>query len=163
MNHDVLMGRLAKRIGDCRMLGLIRHLGAGIMANGVAAERHEGTPQGGPLSPLMANVLLDEVDKELENRGHAFVRYADHRGRASSTTLPIRRRLPTVCFPRQRNAGPWSGAPCRSRRSTDVGSSELEETRTSDPPVPSQKRGLVDNAGRRNHFIRRIAFEIEPS
>jgi group II intron reverse transcriptase/maturase len=78
VSHDVLMGRLAKRIGDRRVLGLIRrYLGAGIMANGVAVERYEGTPQGGPLSPLLANVLLDEVDKELEKRGHAFVRYAD--------------------------------------------------------------------------------------
>ena len=78
VNHDVLMGRLAKRIADRRVLGLIRrYLDAGIMANGVVVERHEGTPQGGPLSPLLANVLLDEVDKELEKRGHAFVRYAD--------------------------------------------------------------------------------------
>jgi group II intron reverse transcriptase/maturase len=78
VNHDVLMGRLAKRIGDRRMLGLIRrYLGAGVLVHGVATERHEGTPQGGPLSPLLANVLLDEVDKELEKRGHAFVRYAD--------------------------------------------------------------------------------------
>ena len=78
VNHDVLMGRLAKRIGDRRVLGLIRrYLEAGVLANGLATERHEGTPQGGPLSPLLANVLLDEVDKELEKRGHAFVRYAD--------------------------------------------------------------------------------------
>lgn len=78
VNHDVLMGRVAKRIEDKRLLGLIRrYLEAGIMANGLAMERHEGTPQGGPLSPLLANVLLDEVDKELERRGHAFVRYAD--------------------------------------------------------------------------------------
>jgi RNA-directed DNA polymerase len=78
VNHDVLMGRLAKRIGDCHVLGLIRrYLEAGVLANGLATERHEGTPQGGPLSPLLANVLLDEVDKELEKRGHAFVRYAD--------------------------------------------------------------------------------------
>jgi group II intron reverse transcriptase/maturase len=78
VNHDVLMGRLAKRITDKRMLGLIRrYLEAGMMANGVVMERHEGTPQGGPLSPLLANVLLDEVDKELEKRGHSFVRYAD--------------------------------------------------------------------------------------
>jgi len=78
VNHDVLMGRLAKRIGDRRVLGLIRrYLEAGVLANGVAMERYEGTPQGGPLSPLLANVLLDEVDKELEKRGHAFVRYAD--------------------------------------------------------------------------------------
>ena len=78
VNHDVLMGRLAKRIGDKRVLKLIRwYLEAGIMANGVVMERYEGTPQGGPLSPLLANVLLDEVDKELERRGLAFVRYAD--------------------------------------------------------------------------------------
>jgi group II intron reverse transcriptase/maturase len=78
VSHDVLMGRLVKRIGDKRMLGLIRrYLTAGIMANGVVMERYEGTPQGGPLSPLLANVLLDEVDKELERRGLCFVRYAD--------------------------------------------------------------------------------------
>ena len=78
VNHDVLMGKLAGRIADKRMLGLIRrYLEAGIMANGVVMERWEGTPQGGPLSPLLANVLLDEVDRELEKRGHAFVRYAD--------------------------------------------------------------------------------------
>lgn len=78
VNHDVLMGKLAARIADRRVLGLIRrYLEAGIMAHGVVMERHEGTPQGGPLSPLLANVLLDEVDQELERRGHAFVRYAD--------------------------------------------------------------------------------------
>lgn len=78
VNHDVLMGRLEKRIADKRMRGLIRrYLEAGVMANGVAIERHQGTPQGRPLSPLLANVLLDEVDKELERRGHAFCRYAD--------------------------------------------------------------------------------------
>jgi len=78
VNHDVLMGKLNNRIADRRMLGIIhRYLKAGIMADGVAVERHEGTPQGGPLSPLLANVLLDEVDKELERRGHCFVRYAD--------------------------------------------------------------------------------------
>ncbi len=78
VNHDVLMGRLAKRIEDKRLLRLIhRFLEAGVMLNGVVMERHEGTPQGGPLSPLLANVLLDEVDKELERRGHAFCRYAD--------------------------------------------------------------------------------------
>jgi group II intron reverse transcriptase/maturase len=78
VNHDVLMGRLAKRIGDSRLLRLIRrYLKAGLMVNGVVTERFEGTPQGGPLSPLLANLLLDEVDKQLERRGHAFVRYAD--------------------------------------------------------------------------------------
>ena len=78
VNHDVLMGKLEKRIGDKRLLGLIRrYLEAGVMADGVVVERQEGTPQGGPLSPLLANVLLDEVDHELEKRGHAFARYAD--------------------------------------------------------------------------------------
>jgi group II intron reverse transcriptase/maturase len=78
VNHDVLMGRLEKRIADKRMLRVIRrYLEAGIMRHGVETERHEGTPQGGPLSPLLANVLLDEVDKELEKRGLAFARYAD--------------------------------------------------------------------------------------
>jgi RNA-directed DNA polymerase len=78
VNHDVLMGRLARRISDSRLLRLIRrYLNAGMMADGVVMERLEGTPQGGPLSPLLANLLLDEVDKELEQRGHAFVRYAD--------------------------------------------------------------------------------------
>lgn len=78
VNHDMLMGRLEGRIGDTRLLGLIRrYLEAGAMIGGVVVERQEGTPQGGPLSPLLANVLLDEVDKELEKRGHAFTRYAD--------------------------------------------------------------------------------------
>jgi RNA-directed DNA polymerase len=78
VNHDVLMGKLHNRIADPRMLRIIcRYLEAGVMVDGVAVERHEGTPQGGPLSPLLANVLLDEVDKELERRGHCFVRYAD--------------------------------------------------------------------------------------
>jgi RNA-directed DNA polymerase len=78
VQHDVLMGRLEKRVKDAKVLGLIRrYLEAGVMLHGVVVERHEGTPQGGPLSPLLANVLLDEVDKELEKRGHGFVRYAD--------------------------------------------------------------------------------------
>ena len=78
VNHDILMDRLAKRIADKRVLRLVRrYLQAGILAHGVHNERFEGTPQGGPLSPLLANVLLDEVDRELERRGHKFVRYAD--------------------------------------------------------------------------------------
>ena len=78
VNHDILMDRMAKRIWDKRVLRLIRrYLQAGILADGMYVERVEGTPQGGPLSPLLANVLLDEVDRELEHRGHRFVRYAD--------------------------------------------------------------------------------------
>ena len=78
VNHDVLMARLARRIGDKRVLRLIRrYLQAGVMAGGVTSPRGEGTPQGGPLSPLLSNVLLDDLDRELEQRGHRFVRYAD--------------------------------------------------------------------------------------
>jgi len=78
VNHDVLMSRLARRIKDKRILKLIRcYLQAGMMEGGVVSQRSEGTPQGGPLSPLLSNVLLDELDKELEQRGHRFVRYAD--------------------------------------------------------------------------------------
>jgi hypothetical protein len=78
VNHDILMERLARRIEDKAVLRLIRrYLVAGIMDGGVVMERFEGTPQGGPLSPLLANVLLDEVDRELARRGHRFVRYAD--------------------------------------------------------------------------------------
>ena len=78
VNHDVLMSRLARHVADKAVLGLIRrYLEAGVLVNGVKVDRYEGTPQGGPLSPLLANVLLDEVDKELERRGHRFVRYAD--------------------------------------------------------------------------------------
>ncbi len=78
VNHDILMARLARRIGDKRLLLIIRHfLEAGSMKDGVCVRREEGTPQGGPLSPLLANVLLDDLDKELEKRGHRFCRYAD--------------------------------------------------------------------------------------
>ena len=78
VNHDVLMARVARRIKDKRMLRLIRrYLQAGIMAGGLVEPAREGTPQGGPLSPLLSNILLDELDKELERRGHTFCRYAD--------------------------------------------------------------------------------------
>jgi len=78
VNHDILMSRLARRIKDKRLLKIIRgFLQAGIMEGGVCVERLEGTPQGGPLSPLLSNILLDELDTELENRGHKFCRYAD--------------------------------------------------------------------------------------
>jgi len=78
VHHDTLMGLVAKRIADPRLRILVhRYLTAGIMADGVVVDRHEGTPQGGPLSPLLANVLLDVVDQALERRGHRFVRYAD--------------------------------------------------------------------------------------
>ena len=78
VNHDILIDRLRKRVNDAGVIRLVRaYLNAGIMDGGVVVERAEGTPQGGPLSPLLANVLLDEVDRELERRGHRFARYAD--------------------------------------------------------------------------------------
>src|SRR5665213_1690082 len=78
VNHDKLMGQIAKRVEDKRLLKLIRaFLNAGVMENGVVGPSVEGTPQGGPLSPLLSNLVLDELDRELERRGHRFVRYAD--------------------------------------------------------------------------------------
>ncbi len=78
VNHDKLMGNLAKRIHDKRLLKIIRaFLNAGVMDNGLVSATSEGTPQGGPLSPLLSNIVLNELDRELERRGHCFVRYAD--------------------------------------------------------------------------------------
>jgi RNA-directed DNA polymerase len=78
VNHDVLMKRVERKVKDRRMLGLIgAYLRSGIMQNGLVEPRSEGTPQGGPLSPLLSNILLDDLDKELEKRGHKFCRYAD--------------------------------------------------------------------------------------
>jgi len=78
VNHDMLMARVAREVKDKRVLKLIRaYLNSGVMVNGVVMDTEEGTPQGGPLSPLLSNVMLDDLDKELEKRGHKFVRYAD--------------------------------------------------------------------------------------
>lgn len=100
VNHDILIERLKRRIGDAGVIRLVRaYLNSGIMSDGVALERSEGTPQGGPLSPLLANVLLDEVDQELERRGHCFVRYADDANvyvrsrRAGERVMALLRRL----------------------------------------------------------------------
>jgi RNA-directed DNA polymerase len=78
INHDRLMQRLSKGIGDKRLLRLIHaYLRAGMMEDGLVEQRISGTPQGGPLSPLLSNIFLDELDMELEKRGHSFCRYAD--------------------------------------------------------------------------------------
>jgi hypothetical protein len=100
VNHDILIDRLWKRIDDAGVIRLVRaYLNSGIMDHGVVQSRHAGTPQGGPLSPLLANVLLDEVDKELERRGHCFARYADDANvyvgskRAGERVMALLRRL----------------------------------------------------------------------
>jgi len=100
VNHDILIDRLQKRLNDAGVIRLIRaYLNSGIMSEGVVQQRYQGTPQGGPLSPLLANVLLDEVDKELERRGHCFARYADdcnvyvHSLRAGERVMELLRRL----------------------------------------------------------------------
>jgi group II intron reverse transcriptase/maturase len=99
VNHDILIDRLQKRIPEAGVIRLIRaYLNSGIMSDGVVLERYQGTPQGGPLSPLLANVLLDEVDKELERRGHCFARYADdcnvyvHSHKAGERVMALLRR-----------------------------------------------------------------------
>lgn len=100
VNHDILINRLQKRLHDAGIIRLIRaYLNSGIMEGGVVQQRYQGTPQGGPLSPLLANVLLDEVDKELERRGHCFARYADdcnvyvHSRKAGERVMALLRRL----------------------------------------------------------------------
>ena len=78
VNHDILMARVRRKVKDKRVLGLIRrYLSAGMMTGGLVFQRAQGTPQGGPLSPLLSNIILNDLDKELEKRGHAFCRYAD--------------------------------------------------------------------------------------
>ncbi len=95
VNHDILMARLGRWVGDKRMLRIIgRFLGAGLMQNGVCVSRDEGTPQGGPLSPLLANLLLDDLDKELGKRGH--------RGSAVMPTTAI-----SMCNQRRRGNECW--------------------------------------------------------
>ncbi len=120
VNHDILMEKVSKKVGDERVLKLIRrYLEAGMMANGVISPRTEGTPQGGPLSPLLSNILLTELDKELERRGHTFCRYADdcniyvksktagERVMASITRFLSERLKLTVNVAKSAVASPW--------------------------------------------------------
>jgi group II intron reverse transcriptase/maturase len=120
VNHDILMSRVARKIKDKQVLRLIRrYLQAGLFEGGLTSPRHEGTPQGGPLSPLLSNILLDELDKELERRGHSFCRYADdcniyvktersaERVMASITTFLEKRLKLTVNQEKSAVARPW--------------------------------------------------------
>ena len=121
VNHDILMSRIARKIKDKRVLLLIRrYLQAGLFEGGIITPRGEGTPQGGPLSPLLSNILLDELDKELERRGHSFCRYADdcniyvgtkrsaERVMASITTYLEKRLKLTVNQEKSAVARPWN-------------------------------------------------------
>jgi group II intron reverse transcriptase/maturase len=121
VNHDILMSRVARKIKDKRVLLLIRrYLQAGMFEGGIISSRSEGTPQGGPLSPLLSNILLDELDKELESRGHSFCRYADdcniyvrtrqsaERVMTSITTFLEKRLKLTVNQEKSAVARPWN-------------------------------------------------------
>ena len=128
VNHDILMARLARRVGDKRLLRIIRRfLEAGLMQDGVCVERHEGTPQGGPLSPLLANLLLDDLDKELERRGHRFCRYADDCNIYVRSQAAGERVLASVtAVPRRRSCGCAStGRRARWRPSRNASSSAI--------------------------------------
>ncbi len=114
VNHDILMSRIARKVADKRLLKLIRaYLTAGIMENGLVSPTDEGTPQGGPLSPLLSNIMLDDLDKELERRGHSFVRYADD----CAPRAHRRAKAPRCGAARKMRDGPSEPA-CRSRLQT---------------------------------------------
>jgi len=116
VNHDILMSRVARNIKDKRVLHLIRsYLQAGLFEGGTVSPRTEGTPQGGPLSPLLSNVLLDELDKELERRNHTFCRYADDCAPRTRQRAYARR----FGAARKMRGGPSKPA-CRSRLQTTV-------------------------------------------
>jgi retron-type reverse transcriptase len=101
VNHDILMGLVAKRVADKRLLKLIRgFLTAGVLEGGLVSPTEEGTPQGGPLSPLLSNLMLDVLDKELEKRGHRFVRYADD----CNIYVFAAARQVSVCWPASRSS-----------------------------------------------------------
>ena len=173
VNHDVLMSRLARRIKDKRVLRLIRrYLQAGMMSNGLTTARREGTPQGGPLSPLLSNILLDELDKELERRGHKFCRYADDcnvyvQSRSAgervlkSLTILLERRLRLkVNTEKSAVARPWErkflGYSCTSQRE-----SRLKVAPGSVQRLKEKLREIF-RRGRGRNLSRLIAEELTP-
>ena len=173
VNHDILMSRLARRIKDKRVLRLIRsYLQAGMMANGLTTMRSEGTPQGGPLSPLLSNILLDELDKELERRGHKFCRYADDcnvyvRSRSAgervlkSLTIFLERRLRLkVNAEKSAVARPWE------RKFLGYSFTSQREARLKVAPVSVQrlkeKLRAIFRHGRGSNLSRLIEEELTP-
>lgn len=173
VNHDILMSRLARRIKDKRVLRLIRsYLQAGMMANGLTTMRREGTPQGGPLSPLLSNILLDELDKELERRGHKFCRYADDcnvyvRSRSAgervlkSLTIFLERRLRLkVNAEKSAVARPWE------RKFLGYSFTSQHEARLKVAPVSVQrlkeKLRAIFRRGRGRNLSRLIEEELTP-
>jgi RNA-directed DNA polymerase len=115
VNHDILMSRVADKVSDKRVLGLIRrYLQAGVLEHGLVEATYEGTPQGGPLSPMLSNILLTDLDRELERRGHRFVRYAD-----DSVPRTHDLRFGKCDATREMRAGPSKPA-CRSRLQTTL-------------------------------------------
>ena len=181
VNHDILMARLARHVTDPRLLRIVRRfLEAGLMTEGVCVRRDEGTPQGGPLSPLLANLLLDDLDQELERRGHRFCRYADdcniyvqsqaagERVLASVTAFPRRDAQtagqpcekrggagPRTKVPRLPAAGRRSSGPRAQFRRPDEGPPP-----SSDPAQPGQGVGGGHRGGQPLH--RRLAGILPP-
>src|SRR3569832_1401194 len=173
VNHDVLMSRLARRIKDKRVLRLIRrYLQAGMMSNGQPPARREGTPQGGPLTPVRANILLEELDKEVERRGHKFCRYADDcivyvQSRSAgervlkSLTILLERRLRLkVNTEKSAVARPWErkflGYSCTSQRE-----SRLKVAPGSVQRLKEKLREIF-RRGRGRNLSRIIAEELTP-
>ena len=157
VQHDALMARVARKVGDRRILKLIRrYLDAGVMVNGVKAATEEGTPQGSSLSPLLANIMLDDLDHELERRGHSFVRYADGPpglcGKRASGSTSARRHhglrgeaAPSQSEPGQewRIPGDWPGSArlwLLSARRADQSQARVKDEDSSADPVTRTHR-----------------------
>ena len=137
VNHDILMGLVAKRVPDKRILRLIRgFLTSGVLEGGLVGPTDEGTPQGGPLSPLLSNLMLDELDKELERRGHRFARYADDcniyvRSRACRRTGDGERRtVPGQAFEAEDQQGKERGRPATAGASSSGSASRAGRRRS---------------------------------
>ncbi len=139
VNHDVLMGLVAQRVSDKPLLRLIRgYLTAGVLAHGLVGPTDEGVPQGGPLSPLLSNLMLDVLDQELERRGHRFVRYADDVRHITRRWIPFaeRRGLEDMTL------GPTAYPPAKVKGNRSM-PSKRERSEDADDPVPQGPRDTV--------------------